>query len=432
LKSTSHGESNRIRIASLLWDEFCSEPKSPQFDRWLAARMKLEKNFGKRDRTWYSDTLFGVMRHALLSTLYIVTGQNKQLDVSLLLSSASQLSSWENIRSAMSKCDTELLIRTALERTSADKGSAMFEIRKALYNEGLEGMMLWHSIPLSFSESIVERSSLSEWNRETLKEFLERQDTRPPLWIRLNHPEKKNEVFNTLKDSGFSIREIDGFFAAESGNSLYGTEPYKNGLIEIQDFASQKISASADAHPGMYIWDTCAGGGGKTLHIASLLEGRGAVYASDIREYKLEETKLRARRASFSNVRTLPWNGESVPEFPKEITSRGGFHRVLVDAPCSSSGTWRRNPDGKYRAGEKAVKELSALQLLILSNASSAVKIGGLLIYATCSFLPAENESIVQSFISSHSTFSIVSQTLNGNPAADSDTTFTAVIRRDS
>lgn len=394
--------------------------------------MKQEKNFGKRDRTWYSDTLFAVMRHALFSTLYILTGQDKKPDASLLLSSASQISGWDSLRTAMNSCDAEILIRTALERTSSEKGSTMYDIRKALYNEGLEGMLLWHSIPLMLSPSIVERSTLSSWDREALKEFLERQDTRPPLWIRLNHPEKKDETLEALKSSGFSIRESEGFLTAESGISLYGTEPYKNGLIEIQDYASQKISASVDAHPGMYVWDACAGGGGKTLHIASLLEGRGAIYASDLREYKLEETKLRARRASFSNVRTMFWNGESVPEFPKEVTSRGGFHRVLVDAPCSSSGTWRRNPDGKYRSGEKAVRELSQLQLLILSNASGAVKTGGLLIYATCSFLPAENESVVRSFLSSHSGFSIVTQTINGNPSADSDTTFTAIMRRDS
>jgi 16S rRNA (cytosine967-C5)-methyltransferase len=394
--------------------------------------MKQEKKFGKRDRTWYSDTLFAVMRHAVFSALYISTGQRKKPDAGGILSAASEISGWDRVRSIVNSCDTELFIRTALERSTCEKGGSMFELRKALFSEGLDGMMLWHSVPLQFRESIVERSAISSWDRDALKVFLERLDTRPPLWIRINHPEKKDETLSSLRDGGFSVREYDGTYSADSGKSLYSAEPYKNGLVEIQDYASQKISAAADAHPGMYVWDACAGGGGKTLHIASLLDGRGAVYASDIREYKLEETKLRARRASFPNVRTLAWNGENIPAFPKEITARGGFHRVLVDAPCSSSGTWRRNPDGKYRVGEKSIRELSNLQLSILSNASGAVKDGGLLVYATCSFLPSENEQVVQNFLSSRKGFSLISQEINGSPAADSDTTFTAVMRKDS
>jgi 16S rRNA (cytosine967-C5)-methyltransferase len=178
------------------------------------------------------------------------------------------------------------------------------------------------------------------------------------------------------------------------------------------------------------VWDACAGGGGKTLHIASHLMGKGAVYASDVRGYKLDEVKMRARRANISNIRTLVWNGKSLPAFPKEIASREGFHRVLVDAPCSSSGTWRRNPDGKYRITPLEIEELSALQFSILSCASRAVKKDGLLIYATCSFFCDENEAVVGKFIESAPEFELVSSQINGSPMHDSDTTFTAVMKR--
>ena len=165
------------------------------------------------------------------------------------------------------------------------------------------------------------------------------------------------------------------------------------------------------------------------MQIASRLSGRGCVYASDLREYKLAETKLRARAAGFSNVRTLPWNGEELPAFPKEVTAKKGFHRVLVDAPCSSSGTWRRNPDAKMRLDREALAELARLQLSILTAASRTVRRDGLLVYATCSFLPSEDEDVVSAFLMANPAFVLVSSSVHGSPAADADTTFTAVMR---
>ncbi|MGL4368773.1 MAG: RsmB/NOP family class I SAM-dependent RNA methyltransferase, partial [Spirochaetota bacterium] len=137
-----------------------------------------------------------------------------------------------------------------------------------------------------------------------------------------------------------------------------------------------------------------------------------------------------ARRAGFANVRSLVWNGSDVPVFPKEIISRGGFHRVLVDAPCSASGTWRRNPDARFRINDHGLEELNILQRKILSAASQTVRPGGLLVYATCSFIAGEDEDIVEDFLSSRSGFELLSSSIFGNPACDADTTFCAVMKR--
>jgi len=212
--------------------------------------------------------------------------------------------------------------------------------------------------------------------------------------------------------------------------SLQSLKTYQNGFFEIQDFASQEIGRALPIKPGSFVWDCCAGGGGKTIQIASYLNGKGAVYASDIREYKLEEVKKRAKRAGFFQVRCLPWSGDQLPQFPLEIQKRSGFDVVFVDAPCSSSGTWRRNPDAKYRSDLQGIQSLSCLQKKILTNASRAVKSQGFLCYATCSWFCDENEMVIENFIKENPDFEIQSMSLLGHPKADSDTMFVSILKK--
>lgn len=169
---------------------------------------------------------------------------------------------------------------------------------------------------------------------------------------------------------------------------------------------------------------------GKSIQIASRMHNKGALYASDIREYKFEEVKKRARKAGINNIRTIKWEGSSLPEFPKEVQNNGGFDWVLVDAPCSSSGTWRRNPDAKWRNDPGKLNELTALQLQLLQNSSQAVRNNGHLVYSTCSFLVDENESLVNKFLSRNPAFRLISMKLLGSPSVNSDTMFAAVMEK--
>ena len=201
-------------------------------------------------------------------------------------------------------------------------------------------------------------------------------------------------------------------------------------FFEIQDLASQHIGESIEVKGKQSVWDCCAGGGGKTMQIAAQLRNKGVIYASDIREFKLEEVKKRAKRAQFFNVRCLPWKGETLPPFQNEIQIKGGFDWVLVDAPCSSSGTWRRNPDAKYRIQCESISELNILQLQILSKASEAVVPGGRLVYSTCSWICEENEWLVESFLKAYPQFKLLQQNLLGSPKENADTMFRAVMEK--
>jgi 16S rRNA (cytosine967-C5)-methyltransferase len=189
--------------------------------------------------------------------------------------------------------------------------------------------------------------------------------------------------------------------------------------------------------PGERWWDCCAGGGGKTLQLASLLQRKGVVVATDIREYKLDDLKMRARRAGFPNIRRSPWDGKA----PRKKKA-GLYDGVLVDAPCSCSGVWRRNPDAKWNTDEAEIAEMSDLQLKILTAASAGVKPGGVLVYGTCSLFDPENRTVVSKFLESHPDFTLESfadplsgklcqGTLQIRPwDSDSDSMFAARMRR--
>ena len=168
---------------------------------------------------------------------------------------------------------------------------------------------------------------------------------------------------------------------------------FKNGLIEVQDEGSQLVALLADARPGQRVADFCAGAGGKTLAMAASMKNKGKLVASDVLAGRVERAATRLNRAGVHNVERRGLTSERDPWVKRHA---GTFDRVLLDAPCSGSGTWRRNPDAKWRLAPKDIEELIALQRRILESAARLVKPRGRLIYATCSLLRRENQEQVE------------------------------------
>jgi 16S rRNA (cytosine967-C5)-methyltransferase len=179
---------------------------------------------------------------------------------------------------------------------------------------------------------------------------------------------------------------------------------FQTGLVEIQDEGSQLVAAVVGATPGMRVADWCAGAGGKTLALAATMQNRGQIVACDVSPGRLDGAVRRLRRAGAHNVeRHLLTAGD------KWAKRRAGtFDRVLVDAPCTGTGTWRRNPDARLRLTERDLAELLPKQAAILDAAQGLVRIGGRLVYATCSLLEAENEAQVTAFLARHPGFAMV------------------------
>ncbi len=191
---------------------------------------------------------------------------------------------------------------------------------------------------------------------------------------------------------------IDGRRPVTSGPA------FQSGLVEIQDEGSQLVAALVGAAPGMRVVDWCAGAGGKTLALAGAMENKGQIVACDVSAARLDGAVRRFRRAGVHNVeRHLVEPGD------KWLKRRAGtFDRVLVDAPCTGTGTWRRNPDARLRLKETDLNELLPKQAGILDTAQSLVRKGGRLVYATCSLLEEENEAQVTSFLLRHGDFAVV------------------------
>jgi 16S rRNA (cytosine967-C5)-methyltransferase len=187
--------------------------------------------------------------------------------------------------------------------------------------------------------------------------------------------------------------------------ALVQVQAWRNGLIEVQDEGSQLVALMTDARPGQAVADYCSGAGGKTLAIAAAMQNKGRLVACDVAGWRIERAGDRLRRAGVHNVTPRVLSGESDKWIKR---SAGSFDRVLVDAPCTGTGTWRRNPDAKWQLGERDLLELVERQQTILASAARLVKPGGRLVYATCSLLPDENEGQVDAFMAAHPDYRVV------------------------
>ena len=223
-----------------------------------------------------------------------------------------------------------------------------------------------------------------------------------------NQPAKVILRVNTLKTTKEKLKAIlmdlnieteylkdqpDALVLKERAN-VFLTDAFKQGFFEVQDANSQLVADFLDVKPGMRVVDTCAGAGGKTLHIASLMENKGQLIAMDLYESKLKQLKLRAKRNSAFNIEYRIIDSTKVIKKLHEKADR-----VLIDAPCSGLGVLKRNPDTKWKLQPEFIDNIRKVQAEVLENYSKIVKPGGKLVYATCSILPSENQEQVQRFL---------------------------------
>lgn len=231
----------------------------------------------------------------------------------------------------------------------------------------------------------------------------------PPLDLRVNPIKSTREhALRELKALGLraeATKLAPHGIRVNERLSLTRLPGLKTGEIEIQDEGSQLVALLVDAKPGDRVVDFCAGAGGKTLAIAAQMKNKGYLVACDVNEARLKRCAERLRRAGLHNVETRVLASETDRWVKRH---KGGFDRVLVDAPCSGTGTWRRNPDARCRAPDMGLDNLVALQARILASAARLVKPGGRLVYATCSVLCEENEDQVAAFLAAHPVFQIV------------------------
>jgi 16S rRNA (cytosine967-C5)-methyltransferase len=189
---------------------------------------------------------------------------------------------------------------------------------------------------------------------------------------------------------------------AQAKNPAIHAEPaFIKGLVEVQDEGSQLAALFADARPGHHVVDLCAGAGGKTLALAALMQNHGQIYATDSDKRRLAPIHARVARAGARNVQILTPKG--VGDVLADL--RGRADRVLIDAPCTGIGAWRRNPDAKWRMRPGALEIRTQEQAVLLDQAAGLLKPGGHIVYVTCSLLKEENNDQVRGFLARHPDF---------------------------
>ena len=224
-------------------------------------------------------------------------------------------------------------------------------------------------------------------------------------------------LFLAEKEKVIKFLEADNVKTSETPYSPWGlrcegkaflsrTKAFQKGWIEIQDEGSQLISYLCGAKPGMQVLDYCAGAGGKTLGLAAAMQRKGRIVAMDTDEKRLMKGRERYKKAQLADIiEVRPLSDDRHRRWLKR--QKGTFDIVLLDVPCSGTGTWRRNPDMRWRVYGPQVEELTQIQAEILEKASPCVKPGGTLVYATCSLLREENEAQVAAFLERHPEFTV-------------------------
>ncbi|MCC6726559.1 MAG: RNA methyltransferase [Saprospiraceae bacterium] len=222
--------------------------------------------------------------------------------------------------------------------------------------------------------------------------------------LKTNPLELKKRLFAEGWETTETPLAPDALVLQRRGN-IFQSKTFQAGLFEVQDAGSQCIAPYLKVEPGMRVVDACAGAGGKSLHLAALMQNKGSIISLDTEAWKLEELRKRARRNGADIIQSRPI------ESSKTIKRLyGTADRLLLDVPCSGLGTLRRNPDAKWKLSMEFLQKVRETQAEILRSYSKILRPGGQLVYATCSVLPSENERQVEGFLSENPDFQLVEQ----------------------
>jgi 16S rRNA (cytosine967-C5)-methyltransferase len=352
-------------------------------DRQMDFYFRAHRTLGARDRGFVAETVYGCLRR--LRLLRHLTGESAPAP-DLIAAYLLSVQDWsaQRLREAGYTDDAPGL---AARVRDLDVATLPFAVRA--------------SLPDWLATRLVE-----QYGPET--EALAQALNEPaPVDLRVNTLKADRDAVQTsLRAEGYDTTPTPyapaGLRRIERA-PLFATASFKAGLFEVQDEGSQLIAMMLEPKRRERVVDFCAGGGGKTLHIGALMANSGTIYAFDVAAKRLERLRPRLARAGVDNVRVQVLESERDTRL---LRLRGKIDRVLVDAPCSGTGTLRRNPDIKWRTFDLAA--LGREQRRILAAAAQLVRPGGRLVYATCSLLPEENEAVTADFLATHAGFGAI------------------------
>ena len=249
--------------------------------------------------------------------------------------------------------------------------------------------------PESIPSADLRSRAVPAWVKDEVEitdAWLRTLQCKPALWLRTPRGEGRALArrFKPSRPAGEGWLSDTIEYPGEE--DLFRTPEFHGGKFEVQDISSQAVGWICDPKSGETWWDACAGEGGKLLHLSDLMSNKGLIWASDRAEWRLKNLKRRAARAKAFNYRAELWDGGA------KLPTKTKFDGILIDAPCSGLGTWQRNPHARWTTAAQDVKELSEVQLRLLSHAATALKPGGKLVYSVCTVTRSETDSVADAF----------------------------------
>ncbi|MCT8341030.1 methyltransferase domain-containing protein [Flavobacteriaceae bacterium TK19130] len=383
--------------------------ENKQADKVLKNTLKRDKRWGSRDRSFIAETTYDIVRwKRLYAEIAEVKQPFQRKDLFRLFAV------WATLRGI------QIPDWPQFEHTPARRIKGRFDelskIRK--YRESIPDWL-----------DVLGQSELgNQWETEigALNELAD-------VILRVNTLRATvQQVKNSLFDEDIVTEAIDGYPHAlrlKERANVFTTEAFQKGWFEVQDASSQLVGALLAPEPGDRVVDACAGAGGKSLHMAALMENKGQIIALDIYGNKLKELKRRAKRNGAHNIETREIDTTKVI---KKLIEKAD--KVLIDAPCTGLGVLRRNPDAKWKLQPEFLEEIKKTQQELLRSYSRMVKPGGQLVYATCSILPSENQKQVAAFLEDESgkTFQLKKQKIVLPSESGFDGFYMALLKKES
>jgi 16S rRNA (cytosine967-C5)-methyltransferase len=344
-------------------------------DKVVARALKKDKRWGSSDRKFVAETIYEVVRW---KRLYAEIAEVKEpFDRDNLW---RMFAVWAVLRGY------PIPDWRQLEGTPERK-------IKGRFDELSKVRALKESIPDWMDELGVKELGEKVWATE-----ITAQNQPAKVVLRVNTLKTTKEVLRaTLMDLNIEtdyLKDQPHALVLKERANVFMTDVFKQGFFEVQDANSQLVAAFLDVKPGMRVVDTCAGAGGKTLHMAALMENKGLLIAMDLYESKLKQLKIRAKRDGAFNIEYRIIDSTKVI---KKLYQKAD--RVLIDAPCSGLGVLKRNPDAKWKLKPEFIDNMRKIQAEVLESYSKIVKPGGKMVYATCSILPSENQDQIAKFL---------------------------------
>lgn len=361
-------------------------------DRSIDLFFRSRKYLGSNDRRFIAETIYGMLRHRTrLTSIHrhaeLTEDHRSRCAAYLLLTGGStpgQLAEATGLA-----LDDLLRLQSRLDVPAGDVTPV----------SALATMY-------SFQEWMIEEWN-TVWGAQETEALCSVLNTQAPMTIRVNTIKTtRDECREILRMEGIEtdIAELSPYgLHLKRRTNLFQLAAFRDGLFEVQDEGSQLLALLVNPKPGSKVVDACAGAGGKALAMASVMKNRGEIFALDVHSFRLDELRKRIKRSGVDSIRAkVITEGETLPAL------LGAADAVLVDAPCSGTGTIRRNPGMKWSVSTTMIEELRVKQGSILALNAAYVKPGGRLVYATCSLMTSENEGIAQEFLSAHPEFSLI------------------------